>query len=370
MPEVISDRKLMLQGQWPTDRGCEYCKNVEESGGISDRLYHNNDEGITPVDFDNDRLNVTPRIQEIYLNNTCDLACVYCVPGFSSKINDELKKYGPLTTMPAIKTIQKSPDQSAYLEKMLDWLEKNWHDLKRLSVQGGEPFLQKEFFVMLDHIKKVSNRDLIFSVNSNLNASGKIIEDFIPQIKQILVDRRIKAFHITASIDCWGPAQEFIRWGLDLKNWQKNFELLLNHRWIYVNTGQTITSLSIKTTPDLQRLFNGYMDQGYRFNQTLGYVDGHNQLLYDPIIFGGDFFKEPLEETLELMPSGTDQQRHVKDRMYGIVKYVITGKQDRERLSKLYSTLDQLDQRRGTDWKTLFPDVAKYFLDNEITYVV
>lgn len=370
MPEVLSDRKLMLENKWPSGRGCEYCRDVEMAGGISDRLYHREDEGITPIDFDGTNLHVTPRIQEVYLNNTCDLACLYCVPSFSSKINKELEKHGPLTTMPHIISIKRSSEQPLYLEKMLDWLDKNWINLKRFLVQGGEPFLQKEFFTVIDHIKNLKNPDLEFSVNSNLNASGKIMENFIPQVRQLLIDKRIKRFDITASIDCWGPRQEFIRYGLDLEQWKKNFELLLQHKWIYLNTGQTVISLSIKTLPDLQILLNSYMDQGFRFNQTVGYVDGRNQVLYDPIIFGGDLFKDDLEKTLDLMPSSTDQQKHSKDRMAGIVKYILNGKQDRERLSRLYSTLDQLDVRRGTDWKILFPEIYQYFLENEITYVV
>ena len=94
-PEVLNDRQKMLAGKWP-GRGCEYCEDVEKQGGVSDRLYHNDIPGLTPVDFDplGDQ-RVTPRIVELYLTNACDLACVYCLPGFSSRINNELKKYGP-----------------------------------------------------------------------------------------------------------------------------------------------------------------------------------------------------------------------------------------------------------------------------------
>ena len=34
----INDRKLMLEGEWPTG-GCEYCANIEQAGGQSDRLF-------------------------------------------------------------------------------------------------------------------------------------------------------------------------------------------------------------------------------------------------------------------------------------------------------------------------------------------
>ena len=37
LPGKVSDREKMLQGQWPGN-GCEYCKVVEEAGGVSERI--------------------------------------------------------------------------------------------------------------------------------------------------------------------------------------------------------------------------------------------------------------------------------------------------------------------------------------------
>lgn len=370
-PEVLNDRRLMFQGQWPTGRGCEYCKDVEAAGGISDRLFHNEMEELTPVDFGNGNLHVTPRIQEIYLNNTCDLACMYCAPNFSSKINQELKKLGPLPTMMHIQPLNRSPDQQKYLAKMLEWLDKNYHNLRRFLMQGGEPFLQKEFFQVVDHMETLSNPDLEFSVNSNLNADTKIFEEFVPRVRKLLLDRRIKRFDITCSIDCWGPAQEFIRFGLNLEQWKKNFEFLSQHRWIYISTGHTITSMSLHSMPALLKMLNDYeQNQGLKYNQTFGYVDGPTQILYDPINFGGKFFKDVMDEILELAPRRTDQQKRNHERLTGIVQYIKNSQPDRERLKRLYQTLDHYDVRRGTDWKSVLPEIYQYFLENEITYVV
>ena len=97
--EKLQDRQRMLEGQWP-EKGCEYCRNIELAGGASDR--------ITNLDFWNFdqpkelQLNltattVTPRILEIYFNNTCNLKCTYCGPHFSSLWNDELTRFGDIT---------------------------------------------------------------------------------------------------------------------------------------------------------------------------------------------------------------------------------------------------------------------------------
>lgn len=370
-PEVLNDRALMLNGEWPTGRGCEYCKDVEDAGGISDRLYHNPMEGLTPVDFvpGENELHVTPRILEIYLNNTCDLSCVYCVPIFSSKINDELKKYGPFTEI-GLKPIDRTPDHRKYFEKMIEWLPVNYHKLQRFLVQGGEPFLQKEFHEMLDVLETLENPQLEFSVNSNLNADISVFEKFIPRIKKMLVDRKIKRFDITCSIDCWGPQQEFARYGLNLNRWQKNFEFLLQHKWLYINTGHTMTSLTIKTMPDLQQILNNYLQQGYKFNSTYGYVDGPLQELYDPSIFGGKFFKNDLDKLVSITPEDTHQQKRAKERLIGIVHYIQNATLNPDRLKKLSVTLDQLDFRRKTNWRQIYPEIDQFFKTNGITNVV
>lgn len=368
-PEVINDRKLMLDNQWPTGRGCEYCRDVELAGGISDRQYHNNIPGLTPLDFESGNLSVTPRVLEIYLNNTCDLACVYCLPHFSSKINDELNRYGPLPGTKVV-NLTRHQDHRSYFDHLLTWLGKNSSKLVRLSVQGGEPFLQREFFEMMDYIETLDNPELELTVNSNLNADTEVFEKFIPRIRRMLVDRRIKRFDFTASIDCWGPQQEFVRYGLDLERWKRNFEYILQHKWLYITAGHAITSLSISTMVEMQRVLNGYMEQGHRINQTFHYVDGPYQDILDPAIFGGEFFKDDLEEILAMVPDQTDQQRRAKDRMIGIADYIIKSKPNSERLIKLHSALDQFDLRRGTQWRELFPEVDRYFIENNISNVV
>ncbi len=134
-PAAIEDRQRMLDNQWPqAGRGCEYCKDIEDLGGVSDRTFHNNIPGLTPVDFDINTNQVTPRILEIFLSNTCDLACVYCMPIFSSRINDELKRYG--STPVGLQYISPLTNRAEYLNKFLAWLDNNYGKIKRLSQSG------------------------------------------------------------------------------------------------------------------------------------------------------------------------------------------------------------------------------------------
>jgi hypothetical protein len=70
LPDKIAARKLMLAGQWP-GAGCEYCKKVEDAGGISDRMFQLqqlNDEQLVPPELheNNTAVDVSPTILEVY----------------------------------------------------------------------------------------------------------------------------------------------------------------------------------------------------------------------------------------------------------------------------------------------------------------
>lgn len=369
-PKVLEDRSRMLQGQWPeSGRGCEYCQRIESVGGESDRTYHNRIPGLTPVDFHGDNIKVTPRILEIYLNNTCDLACVYCVPSFSSKINEELKKFGPLPTVPIV-PVDRSPNHHQYLEKMLSWLDVNSKQLQRLAIQGGEPFLQKEFDLLISWLETSYNPDLELSVNTNLNSRSGIIEGYLERIKKMLIDKRIKRMDFTCSLDCWGPQQEYIRFGLDLESWKRNFEMLIKNRWLYINVQHCITSLSIATMADMQKQINEYKKINPKINQSFQTVDGPNEEVYSPMIFGPDFFKADLQRLLDLVPEGTDQERMSKARMVSIADLIAKSPKDIERLNKLKTTLDHYTVRRQRNWQNLFPHIDSYFNNHGINHVV
>jgi len=93
--EKIDARKLMLNGQWPSG-GCGYCQQIEAAGGVSDRMFHTSIPNMYPLELDNNSLavEVTPTILEVYFDNVCNMSCIYCWDGFSSKIQQENIKFG------------------------------------------------------------------------------------------------------------------------------------------------------------------------------------------------------------------------------------------------------------------------------------
>lgn len=367
-PEVINDRKLMLEGKWP-GRGCEYCQSVEQQGGMSDRLYQNQIPGLTPVDFSLDySASVTPKISEIYLTNTCDLACVYCRPIYSSKINHELKKFGPYPI--GIESVTELSNRDQYFSAYMSWLDQNYQHLTRLSIQGGEPLLQKEMWGILDFVSTRVNHDISIAINTNLNADTITLKKFIDKCKELLARKKIKRLDICCSLDCWGPQVEFIRYGLSTDKWRHNFEYLIQHKWLTVSVHHVVTALSIATTKQLQDIIKEYKKINPKIMQEYHLVDSGYEEIYHPTIFGSEFFKIKLEQLLEEFPLTTAWDNQARLRLEGICKLMSAARPDPLRLTKLHATLDITDQRRGTNWKSLFPEIHEYFKINRISNVV
>lgn len=355
----VADRKLMLSGQWPTG-GCEYCQKIEESGGFSDRMLHNTIPNLYPSELDADpsATTVSPTILEVFIDYTCNMSCLYCTPDVSSKIADEYNRFGAFDSggvklMPIVPT-----DRSELKDKFWDWMEHNFHTLRRFHFLGGEPFLQKEFDQLLEFIDTHPNPNCEVSFITNLMLPHQRFVSQISKIKQLVARRKLKRLDITASIDCWGEQQEYVRYGLKLEQWQQNFNHLLTEKWIKLQINQTISSLSIKTMPELLvRLaeWNRTRPVGHYFSVT---EPGPSYLR--PNIFGPGVFDKDFESIVSLMGNGTDQEKTAIKYMTGIANEIENSSFDQTEVKKLFVFLNENDRRKKTNWKTLFPWLVEF----------
>ena len=351
-PEKIQDRERMLQGQWPKS-GCEYCRNIELAGGASDR--------ITNLDFwkfdqpkeiiaDLTATSVTPKILEIYFNNTCNLKCTYCGPYFSSLWDDENIRFGG----------------GAYLidsnfevnkQKCFSWLKENIQELHQLNVLGGEPLYQNEFDQLLDILETTPSPELTLTFFSNLAvAQDKLIEK-INRIERLKERGHIKKLIITASLDCWGDEQEFARFPLSLQTWEKNFNYILNKEWITIVIGSTITPLTIKSLYVLMEKINEWNKQRpvYWYGNSVNYPD------WMFINMFGDVFKDDFDRAINLMPTEFPEHQSVRDYLIGIRDQSGDTGINLTMIEKLYTMLEQFDKRRKTNWRSVYPWLVGLF---------
>jgi|APFre7841882793_1041355.scaffolds.fasta_scaffold04214_2 pyruvate-formate lyase-activating enzyme len=359
-PKKLADRTLMLEGQWPTG-GCEYCKNIETAGGSSDRLFHLAIPGQIPPELSNNltAIQVTPTIVEVYLDNVCNMSCIYCWDGFSSRIQQENIQFGRFEKQGVIidNQAEKAKDFDALSEKFWLWMDTNYKTLGRFHVLGGEPFYQPQFERCLEFLETHKNPELEFNVVTNLKIPRNRLVKIIDRIHRLVKEGQIKRFDLTVSIDCFGPEQEYVRFGMDLDQWRDNFEYLVDQSWITLNINQTLSGLTIKTVPELLQYINPL-----RSNREIGHyfstvVMTHNFL--HPEIFGPGFFDSDFEKILNNMPENTWQQQQAKKYMQGIHLQINSSQQNQEKINQLVVFLDEIDRRRNLNWKETFPWLVK-----------
>jgi hypothetical protein len=359
-PKKLHARQTMLDGQWPK-AGCEYCQKIEEAGGSSDRQFHLSIPNMAPPELENNptAIEVTPTILEVYFDNVCNMSCIYCWDGFSSKIQQENVKFGRFEKNGVvIENFSKKVDNLAGLtDRLWAWIEANGHALKRFHVLGGEPFYQQQFDKCLEFFDENPHPNLEFNVVSNLMITTPRLTVLIDKIKNLVATHKLKRFDLTASIDCFGSEQEYVRYGLDLTQWRKNFEYVASQKWITLNINQTLSGLTIKTTPSLLQYVNAFRSDreiGHYFSTT---VMTHECL--HPEIFGSNFFDNDFKEILDNMPSNTWQQKEARKYMQGIQSQLNSKSKDQKKINQLTVLLDETDRRRNLNWKTTFPWLAK-----------
>lgn len=358
LPKKLQDRRMMLDGKWPGG-GCENCRAVEDSGGWSDRQHNLEIRGLTPPELleDPTAVVVSPKLIEIFAQNVCNLACVYCNGNLSSKIEQENLKYGEFDKNGVNIPVVKIPTTAAkeYFDKFLDWLDRNIQSLTRLHLLGGETFIQHDLMTsVLEVIERRPNPKLELCVFSNCNVPDKYWNLYTGRIRDLQRAGNIRVFDLTASIDCWGPEQVYVRSGLDLQKFEERFAWASEQDdWLRLHANQTITSMTIRTMPELINLinkYNKYKHIGHYFQFVTAQPHMH------PDAFSWDFWANDFEHILKAMPQHTNDQREAIPRMIGMQKQLQQIKRhDYRRIGQLHTYLNELDRRRSTNWRAVFP---------------
>jgi len=368
LPNKIHARKLMRDGEWPQE-GCQYCENIEKAGGTSDRqyqLYMKEDLGRTPPELlENPNANaVTPTILEVYFNNVCNMACVYCGSHFSSKWEEENKRFGMFSKDDITfgQNLEWNPNYEKMLADFWKYLSDNdrYKDIRYYQILGGEPFFQKEFDLSLDFWESHPNPNIVFNIITNLKVPHKKFRDYIDRFGRMVESGALRHLQITGSLDAWGSQQEYVRWGLDLDEWCANWEYLLDKPWVVMSVNATISSLTIKTLPELVENINKWNTQRPNGEQIhFSFMSVMDPSPMVPDIFGPEVFEQDFEHVLAVMAETTPDEISSKEHMRGIMNQITTAPRNDAKIKGLKTYLTELDRRRGTNWPVLFPWLAE-----------
>jgi MoaA/NifB/PqqE/SkfB family radical SAM enzyme len=372
IPNKLEARKKMLNSEWP-GRGCEHCKTIEDFGGESERMTNIDFPGLLyPKELDQnpDEINVTPTQLEIYFSNTCNLKCVYCNSKFSSTIDAENARYGEFTSgdrsnwgknvyLPG--KIEVASNMEEMSNKLFDWLEDHIQDLNKIFILGGEPFLQKETERLIEFLERKPCPNLMLSIFSNLTVDPARVKKWLARMWQLKTKGHIQSLQVVGSLDCWGPEAEYVRNGLDLKKFQENFEFMLNETDIILNINSAMTALTIPSMPNLVRQINQWSKKRTVYWSMMKAGDA-GRSYFNPTIFGKDILDLGINESIQLFDTQKDNIKEIYLRnLKGIANECEKTTPDLEQQNLLKIYLDELDRRRGTDWRKTFPTIAKLY---------
>jgi organic radical activating enzyme len=256
------DRRKMLAGERP--QGCEYCWKIEDMGrnAVSDRVYKSK---IYPIKALDEAYNtpwnedVNLRTLEIAFDRTCQFACSYCNPAFSSTWVNDIKRNGPYERLVSdgrnhfththdSSQLYRFGQTNPYVEAFFAWWETDLHKtLQELRITGGEPLMSGDTWKLIDWFKENQGRSKTrLAINSNLGMDRLKLLDFIERVEDI------PHLEIYTSMESTDSQAEYIRDGLDYDLWMHNVQELLEHNHIKaVHCMATINALCLASLPDL-----------------------------------------------------------------------------------------------------------------------
>lgn len=201
-------RKEMLSGVWP--KPCYTCKNAESIGLSSKRIRENNKylKFFPQTDLtancreDGSLKTLNFGFIELRLANTCNSACVTCNPVSSSRwIPDSQQLAKELSWF---KNIYTGVNNWTKVDGIFESIAQHSNALREIYINGGEPTLIPEHFVLLEKLveNKISqNIVLHYSINAT-RLSNELINYW----------EKFKLVRVSCSIDDVDERNTYIRY--------------------------------------------------------------------------------------------------------------------------------------------------------------
>ena len=194
---------------------------------------------------------------DLKLGTTCNLKCRICGPNLSSSWYQEIKHNFPETDkLPLIKKMDWLIDNSNDFWKEIT---SHLHNIGYISMQGGEPFLDRKHYVLLEYLIKNNQTSTYIHYNTN----GSI---YPSELIEIL--NKFDRVGISFSIDNIAQKFDYERFG---SNWDivstnlKKFSNLNRSKFTF-DLHPTISVLNILDADDIKTLADE-LDFGIYFNR-------------------------------------------------------------------------------------------------------
>ena len=367
--ELIDNKNKLLDGQ--RVHACFDCWEKEDLSVESYRLIKNKHYSDHKFNInEEDPFKTKIARLELAFDNTCNFKCLYCTPEASSKWADEIERFGEFNTSNHFNSLSDlkekdllpipQKDYNPFIEAFWKKWPELYREVKSITVTGGEPMLSKRLWRLLDELLEGDRTDINLVIPSNLSVESKLIDRFIERLD--LLSRKINKITIAASIDTHGRQAEYIRYGLDYRQFWLNCEQIATKApLVNIDFFGTVTCLSvpnlINLIKDIEIFKNKFSSNNITLDLNLLYapkflqtsVLGTEQTL--PILYE---FKEYIHQS---------EFNYLDSKVLNIIKSVINKPSDIDLMRKDFGIyVNEIDRRRNSDFRVVFPEL-KYLLD-------
>lgn len=374
------DRAKMLAGQRPA--GCEYCWKIEDMGvdAVSDRVYKSK---IFPIEALHDAANTPPtqdvnlRTLEIAFDRTCQFACSYCNPAFSSTWVNDIKRNGQYTGLVSdgrnhfththdAAQLYTYNESNPYVDAFFKWWETDLHhSLQELRITGGEPLMSGHTWRLIDWFRDNSGKSSTrLAINSNLGTDVDI-DRLLSSVTGLEID-------LYTSNEAISIQAEYIRDGLVWDDWANNVERLLDSgkfRGIHVMC--TINALCLDSLDQLlDCIVNWKLEYGKEaISFTLNILRFPS--FQSPLVLPDELrtkYRDQLADFMVRHKGSSYLHEHEWNHLQRLVNYldvVKTPHSDAFDMPQLHNDFrefyKQYDARRNKDFVSTFPALADWY---------
>lgn len=391
-------RRQMMNNRKPSE--CNYCWNVEDnSTSYSDRVFKSSEpwsisqfDNIVNSDWED---NFNPKYVEVSFSNTCNFACAYCGPQYSSKWVEEIENHGGYKQVNNYNDIEslkkknefpyKHSEHNPYIEAFWKWWPDMFKDLHTFRITGGEPLLSKDTFKVLEYIQEnhKENSNISLAINTNLGVPDKLIDRFIEIATDLCNNNKVRELIVFTSIEGDEKQAEYVRYGLQAdKFWSNVNKILTKLPKVTINVMATFNALSVFTYDKvIDRVFklkkkyaNGkrywvsaiQLDTSYlrwpSFMSVRILDKEHKELILksaEKALYYG--IKEFTHNNYGF--SNVEIQKIKRTYDYAIGNSVIY---DQEKSRKeFFKFVEEYDKRRGTSFSDTFPQLTNMYAENK-----
>ena len=380
-------RLQMQNGERPS--GCEYCWKLEDAGASSDRIYKTiiySDEDLDAAFKTSSQEDIDLQTLEIAFDRTCQFACSYCNPAFSTAWVRDIKRNGAYENLVSdgrnhfthphdSSQLYAHNDVNPYVEAFFKWWESDLHrTLKELRITGGEPLMSPHLWRLIDWFKANQGKSKTrLAINSNLGFEREKLERLLDACEGIELD-------IYTSNESWGRHAEYIRDGLDWSQWLGNVLYLLDSgklRGLHVMC--TINALCLQSLDEflwnIVELKKKYGKDAINFTLNILRFPSFQSPLILPI----EVREEACRKLTQLFngtiiagdsPPGVIDELHEFEREHinRLITYLKdvdsphSGAVSREILQRDFKNFyEQYDQRRSKDFRDTFPPLTEWY---------